>query len=65
MSKKNKYTANATVGDRVRLRGRIPVGKLIAHNPTTDWCQIDWDSTTPGPLICHHKELEKLDVNVT
>jgi hypothetical protein len=61
------------VGDRVKLKGREPVGTLRhvgfspdgkptegVYAPTALWCTIDWDEATPGPKICHLREIEKV-----
>ncbi len=43
-------------GERVRLRGREPVGVLVRYDPESNWATVEWDAT--GPKICHRRELE-------
>jgi hypothetical protein len=54
-------------GDRVKLRGRSPIGVLRALRfpPQRDaqvptWADVEWDADVRGPKICHLHELEKI-----
>lgn len=49
------------VGDRVRLRGRAPSGTLRSVN-AREWAEVDWDDDTPGPELCHLRELMKAGI---
>ena len=46
------------VGDRVKLRGRLPTGVLRHVDPVSKWARVEWDSEAVGPQIVHFKELE-------
>lgn len=47
-----------TIGDRVKLRGRNPVGYIQQIN-SNSWCKVDWDICAIGPKIVHLNELER------
>lgn len=46
------------VGDKVKLKGRTPIGilKNISEDKYSNWCDVDWE--IDGPKICHLLELE-------
>lgn len=48
------------VGDKVRLRGRDPVGVIKAiGGPSNKWVAVKWDIEKSGPGMVHINELEK------
>lgn len=49
------------VGDRVRLRGREPVGVLRQIDAESSWARVEWDSDAKGPDICHLRELQPIN----
>jgi hypothetical protein len=60
MSKPPKNTPK--IGERVTLRGRSKMGKLINISYqeliNSYWANVLWDNND-GPLVCHLYELEK------
>jgi hypothetical protein len=46
-------------GDRVKLRGREPVG-ILSHREPNGWANVKWDEGCCGPKIVHINELEIL-----
>lgn len=52
-------------GDRVKLRGREAVGRLVQVSTIdippihSQWANVKWDSGCKGPSVCHLYELEK------
>ncbi len=48
-----------TVGDRVRLRGRAPVGIVKWIGNEMSWCEVEWDAGPQGPRLVHLHEIEK------
>ncbi len=57
--KKHKKFPSPEIGDKVRLRGRIPEGILQKINKENLWCRVDW-TNIDGPTFCHYQELEKI-----
>lgn len=47
------------IGDKVKLRGREPVGTLKSINDRS-WAKVEWEAGKEGPRFVHLQELEKL-----
>ena len=46
------------IGERVRLRGRPPVGVLLWVGDRL-WSRVEWDGAVSGPRIVHLLELDR------
>lgn len=48
------------LNDWVKLRGRVPWGRISNVNPNK-WVVVDWYPEARGPTYVHLDELEKID----
>ena len=47
-------------GDRVKLKGRKPVGVIKTMGKNDNWVRVDWDCGRQGPKFVHLYEREKV-----
>ena len=54
-------------GDRVKLKGREPIGFVKTMGSDNDWIRVNWDEGKEGPKYVHKFELEIIDeaVNIS
>ena len=48
-------------GDRVKLKGREPIGSVKTMGKDDHWIRVEWDEGKEGPKYVHEFELEAIE----